>query len=332
MKEKKDFVTLGFRTKEESEFPNIINVEVYRGYCPASCLHCPVGITEPNERRKRFGDKGIDLRLYKKIVDEIAEHPGSALRIHSAGEPLVWQDLVEAIKISNNTNINSWIFTCAITTDKSLLEALCEYTSFIEVSVNSITPEDYAATKGVNLFRNVKENITHMHDYIIKNSLSGRLIASRVQSMDEAADKEFVRHWKSSGLVNDAFVRSYHTYNEIMDELAVEGVLSKHEPCLVHWARFNINTEGLAVVCFNELFKEKLDPALIYGDINKQSIAEIWNGPGLTALREAELSGDYSNLPFIEAVPCKDCTACQPLFGDRETSEHQIDQLEGKNA
>ena len=61
-----DFMSLGFPNKEMYEFPNITNIEVYRGDCYCSCVHCPVGTTETSRRKERFGNRGMDLALYKK--------------------------------------------------------------------------------------------------------------------------------------------------------------------------------------------------------------------------------------------------------------------------
>jgi len=326
-----DFRLLGFKKEEEFGFPNIINIEVYRGNCYCSCVHCPVGTTEPGERKEKFGERGIDLELYKKIVAEVSRHTHSTVRIHSVGEPLIWNDLVEALKFTHDSAVKSWIFTCAATSNTDLLEAICDNTKIVEVSVNSTTPEDYRTTKGVGAFELVSENIKRMHEYIKDRSIATRLLASRVESLDKAADNEFIRYWKSSGLVDGAFVRSYHTYNKMIPELS-QGRQYKHEACLVHWARFNISVDGYAIICFNELFKQNLEPSLILGDLKEQSIAEIWQGPKLTALRGAELSGNYSALHFGNALPCKDCYSCQPLSGNRQTSEYQIRQLENKNA
>jgi pyruvate-formate lyase-activating enzyme len=326
MKAEADFGSLGFPSRETFEFPVILNVEVYRGTCPCRCVHCPVGITAPRRRTKRFGRQGMNLALYKKIVEEISDHPASTLRIHSVGEPLDWEGLTEALKLARGYGVRSWIFTCAVTADKSLLDAVCSNADIVEVSVNSITPEDYASTKGIDAFGLVVENIRYMHSLKGQNH-SFRLIASRVQSADIGADEEFVSYWKATGLVDDAFVRTYHTYNDLLCEMSEEQSVKRHEPCLVHWARFNISASGYAVVCFNELFKEHLEPSLIYGDLNTQSIAEIWHGRKLAALRKAELTGDYSHLPSADVLPCKDCYSCQPLYGKRQTSEHQIKQM-----
>ena len=131
-----------------------------------------------------------------------------------------------------------------------------------------------------------------------------------------------------SDLVDEAFVRSFHSYNGILSGGPCGPGSGGHQPCLVHWARFNISVEGEAVVCFNEFFRERVDPRLVLGDVWRERIADIWRGPALTALRLAELSGDYCRLPFGEALPCPHRTARQPLGSPRQTSEHQIQELQ----
>lgn len=323
--EENDFKVLGFPTKSMYEFPNIVNVEVFRGICPCNCVHCPVGEIEPKDRKEFFGEKGIDLKLYERIVTEISKHPNSTIRIHSVGDPIVWKDLKKAAEITRESNVISWIFTSAVTRDKSVLESLCKNIDIIEVSVNSKDSGNYLETKGVDAFDLVAENIGYMHDFIKKNLLNTRLIVSRVQSLDEAYDKEFLTYWKNSGLVEDAFIRSYHTYNDLLEKHPGD-IKKAHEPCRVHWSRFNISVDGKAIICFNELFKRSVEPSLILGDLNKSTISDIWKGQSLNSLREAEISGNYDNILF-KSLPCKDCYSCQPLNTDRNTSEFQIRKL-----
>lgn len=317
---------LTVQTMRVSVFPSIVNVEVFRGACPCRCRHCPVGLTAPEERAARFGVRGIDLTLWDRITREVAEHPPSTVRIHSVGDPVLWDGLAEALAIVRRKLVRSWIFTSAITTDEALLDALMQCASVVEVSVNGTTREDYVATKGVDGFALVTANLERMSRKRGPGARA-RLIVSRTQSADAVADAEFVRFWQASGLVDDAFVRSFHSYNGLLSGGPCAPGEAKHEPCLVHWARFNIGVEGKAVVCFNELFRERLDPGLVLGDVRRERIAGIWRGPALTALRQAELTGHYEDLPFGAAMPCRTCTSCQPLFGQRQTSEHQIRQL-----
>jgi radical SAM protein with 4Fe4S-binding SPASM domain len=273
----------------------------------------------------------LNIELFKKVVDEIQIiSPSAVLRIHSVGEPLYWKNLVEAVQYSRAKNVKTWLFTCAVTGDRELLSVICENVDIVEISVNSTNNDDYLQTKGINAFYTVKENIIFMKNHIVVNSHRARLIASRVQTDCKEDDDKFVQFWKESGWVDDAFVRSYHTYSNILQPLHKKEAVMRKEPCLVHWARFNIDTNGDVYVCFNELFKENRNAGYILGNIYNHSIKDIWQGEKLKQIREAELCGNYSGLTFCKNFICKNCNTFQPLT-NKETSEKQINIILNQN-
>jgi hypothetical protein len=68
----------------------------------------------------------MDPKLFYSIAIEINSHKNSLMRIHSVGEPLLWNGLPKALHILRESGINSWLFTCAVTSDRALLSNLCE--------------------------------------------------------------------------------------------------------------------------------------------------------------------------------------------------------------
>ncbi|SDU64880.1 SPASM domain-containing protein [Desulfobacula phenolica] len=324
-----DYITKGFDSIESYHFPPIVNLNVLSGECICNCVHCPVGRVPAKDRKKRFRYSQQDLDLFKRIVDEIkATGNTGLLRIHAVGEPILWKHLIEASEYACTQNVRTWLFTCGITKDKNFLKTLCENINIIEISVNSIDSKDYKKTKGTDGFNLVAENIAFMHSFIKRYKLPARLIVSRVQSYDKKLDGRFVEFWKSSGNVHDAFVRSYHSYNDQIKGSERSEAEIKKDPCLVHWARCNINLDGNVVVCFNELFRKKIDPDNILGNLRENTIADIWQGEKLRAIRNAELYGDYSGIKSGFKLPCENCAYCQPLHGgNRQTSEYQIKKI-----
>ncbi|MDR1028534.1 MAG: SPASM domain-containing protein [Clostridiales Family XIII bacterium] len=303
-------------------FPRIVNVNVMAGRCPCRCVHCPVGTVAPEDRLKRFGSKEMSLGLFARIAEEISLHEGSMMRLHSVGEPLLWNNLPEALSILREYGTDSWLFTCAVTRAGTLLSALCESVSIIEVSVNASDADGYRATKGIDAFDVVSENIAFLSGYIRRNGLKTRLLLSRVQTDDEKADERFIAYWRDKDVAADVFVRSYHNYNNILD---IRGEAGVKEPCLVHWARASVDCDGAMVCCFNELFKAYTEDVVlgrIDGDTN---IARIWNGEKLAAIRSCDRSGDFSPLAFD--IPCKNCRTCQPIDTKKETSEKQLETI-----
>jgi MoaA/NifB/PqqE/SkfB family radical SAM enzyme len=317
----------GFTSKEQFEYPLILNICVLRGACPCDCIHCPVGLMPKEKRGNYFGNNTMKIDLFKKIVDETANYPTSALRIHAVGEPLLWDSLKEALCYAKEKNVKNWIFTSAVTKDDSQLESLATNCSIIEVSINSFDSSNYKDTKGIDEYELVKKNLEFLSNYKKVNKLDCRIIVSRVQSEDKEYDQKFVEHWKETGLVDDAFIRSYHDYNHAISN-KLDAKTRESVPCLVHWARFNVDCSGEVVICFNELFKgDKLNPDYILGDLNKDKIKDIWHGETLEQVRKAQLNSNYSLLKDGCKLPCEECTCCQPLNTTRTTSENQLKNL-----
>lgn len=312
----------GFSSEEQYQFPTIINVCIFKGACTANCIHCPVGITEIKDRPHKFGSDSMKLDLFKKIADEISLYPNSTLRIHSVGEPLMWDELEQAVDYAHSKGIITWIFTNAVTKDKKLLETVLLKCTIVEVSVNSFEPIEYKETKGVNSFELVKENIGYMHNFIKDNKLNTRLLLSRVESDDKEYDQQFISYWNATGFAADVFVRSYHSYNSLIED-KIKG--NKIVACNVHWGRFNVDTNGEVIVCYNELFKgPSMDRSLVLGDLKKQTIQEVWHGDKLAKIRQSQIEGKPELVDFTENLPCNNCTYCQPLFSDAVKSENQI--------
>ena len=321
------FSDLGFDTFQQYCFPSIVNVCVLRGQCNCSCVHCPVGKVPKHRRGDVFGDNVMSMRLYKKIVDESALFEASVLRIHAVGEPLLWSRIKEAMAYASKKGVKLWLFTSLLFENTSLLESVAQHCAIVEVSVNSTDREDYIRTKGTDGFNMVVKNLCTLSSVIASIGASTRLIVSRVESGSSDQDNVFIRYWEKYGVVDDVFVRSYHDYNSAIEKKNNTGGVAG-TACLVHWNRFNIDTDGSAVVCFNELFKgNHVDRRLVYGNVTHESIAEIWKGEKINRIRLAQLSQDYSIVDFTDNLPCKVCSSCQPLDGERKTSEYQIKKL-----
>ncbi len=317
----------GFKNQEEMNFPNIINVCVLRGTCTGKCVHCPIGLTEISSRKSKFGDKAMSLELFKKVIDEMAEFKHSTLRLHSVGEPTLWKHLEKALDYAKQKSVQVWIFTNAITKNEGLLRNLAEKCSIVEISMNSFDRVNYLSTKGVDAFEIVKENISYLHKLISEGNLKTRLLVSRVESEDKEYDKKFVEYWKNSGLVSDAFIRSYHSYNSLIAD-RIKEPRKEIIACSVHWTRFSIDCDGKAVICFNELFRgPSPDETLVLGDINTVSIEDTWKGEKLSLIRRAQLEKNYDLINFTKLLPCAKCRYCQPLDTTRQTSEYQVKQL-----
>ena len=307
-------------------FPPIVNIEVVRGLCSCSCVHCPVGVVPKQRRAAHFGIQHMSWRLFEKIANEVANNPGTCLRFHATGDPLFWGDLRTALSLTRSLGIKSWIFTSCVTRDEAALDILADCASIIEISINSRSRSDYIATKGVDAWDLVCSNLEYLRRRISTSNVTPRLILSRVESADAAEDAAFVQFWRSSGAAADVFTRSYHNYNGLLispNKRTTSRIPVQRPPCLVHWGRFNVSCAGKAVACFNELFRPTIRDNVILGDILTETIEQVWHSEKLNAIRLAEKQGSYLTL----SLPCSSCDMSQPLGGERPTSERQLVEI-----
>jgi hypothetical protein len=72
--------------------------------------------------------------------------------------------------------------------------------------------------------------------------------------------------------------------------------LPERYPCLTIWEQLTVLADGKVVICCYDFNGKN-----IIGDLNKQSVAEVFNGPKIRALRLMQARGNF-NIP-----PCNTC-------------------------
>ena len=317
---------LGFQSFDQYNFPNIVNLYVVSGKCTCFCVHCPVGVTPTKDRSSKFAVNEISLDLFEKIVKEISIYPHSTLRIHGVGEPLLWRNLIQGLIIGKRHHVRTWIFTSLVSKNRRFIQAIAEYCDIIEVSINSYEGTDYFETKGVDRFQLVCENVKLINDEISTKKLNTRLIVNRVESTDRKTDDAFIKYWKNTGWVDDAFIRTFSDFGAELEN-PLRGKPTVVKPCMNHWSRFHINYDGVVVVCFSDLFKGKEPhPNVVLGDVSCNSIKSVWQGQRLNIIRKAQLSSNYMTDSFLKDLSCFGCTSgsIHHKWKKSETSECQI--------
>ena len=75
-------VKYGFQSEAHEDFPSIIILE-NTTVCNLRCIHCPQGQGYPE--REDYHAVYMDWDVYKKAIDEIAQHKITLLRYSPAG-------------------------------------------------------------------------------------------------------------------------------------------------------------------------------------------------------------------------------------------------------
>lgn len=270
------------------DFPKRIEIE-FTNYCNSRCVYCP--------RRFGVGEEGfMALRLYKKIIEEAERHPDVVLQLHRRGESLLHPDFIEMLEYINGKFKEVQLATNAILLDKKRSEVIAKTVTFLSFSID--LPETYSLKRGVDVYNIVEENVMNF----LKINRKTKTQVSMVK--DDSVTDEDVQKFKELWIDKVERVRIY-------EEHSIDGIYGatrikreKRHPCVKPFTDMVIYWNGKVVRC-NHDWSNK--PS---GDVNNNTISEIWNNAEFKKIREEQLS-----LNFTEDNICKKCDSWYPEEG-----------------
>ena len=260
-------------------FPKVVRIES-TNKCNANCITCT--------REKLTRSLGImDLQLFKKIVDECAQYKIKTLHLHNFGEPLLDPLLCDRVKYAKEAGIRTRIFSnLSFLTEEKATMLIMAGIDEIKISLDAATKETYEAIRRNLKFEQVESNIEMI--LRLRNKLQAShprislVFVINDQNRNEVA--AFKKRWQNK--VDNIFISSYHNW---AGGLASNSSAKKRLlPCFRLWKTFTILWDGRAALCCLDY-----DGQVIVGDLNKQTIKEIYCGPKLSAIRQQHLNWEY---------------------------------------
>ena len=222
------------------------------------------------------------------------------VHLHGFGEPLLDPLLPERIKLAKACGIQqTYIVTNASLlfpeTARSLINAGLDA---MKVSFYGTDEASYNATMGRLDFKVALQNI---QDFMrirkeLKKSNPKLILQYLPQENNGSKIEEFQSLWRSlpdkkrgdclniSSLDNFGGGKSYNTVGEKIVSV-----------CFYPWSALSVLWDGKAVTCCVDY-----NGAQGVGDVNIQSIREIWNGPVLSTIRKNFGKLDYSGFPTCQ--------------------------------
>lgn len=274
---------------EVSDFPLHLNIEA-SGECNLMCRHCV--------RHVRPGEVGnIDLDLFKRIVDEGAEHRLCSISPEWLGEPFIHPQIIEMIKYAKDrgvldvrVNTNGTLID-----EKKAREIIDSGLDEIIFSVDAVTQKTYNRIKPgneeKNYFRIVNENIERLLD--LKKAEGVEKPVIYVQMIDLAQNHEELRNFTSYWRHRADMVRIAEYQSPGGNRKEKNRILNSPEsifPCPQLWQRLSITWDGLVYPCggaypYAGIAKESCE--MFLGDLKKgESLYDIWHGRKMNYLRE----------------------------------------------
>jgi radical SAM protein with 4Fe4S-binding SPASM domain len=273
--------------------PEVFAIEATNA-CMMDCEMCP--------RREMTRPVGhMDLELFKKIIDEAQEY-SEWIWLHLFGDPLLHPQIDQLIRYAKSKGIKTRISTNpnCLTEQKSraIIDAGLD---LIHIALDGVDNESYQSVRGKNAhYDQALVNITRLVQIRKEMGLHKPIIRVAIIRMEKtkAHIDEFKRFWSDKG-VDEIKVINYITWDgsvqRIIDFAGDSNLSSAYKnpiqrTCLLPWLSVAIMWDGRVVPCCFDS-----DGKNVLGDLNHQTLKEIWNSQPMLALRKQHISFDYAN-------------------------------------
>lgn len=290
-------------------FPYLLKLQSHTD-CNGECIFCP-----HKNIRTMFPREKMNMDLYKKIiVDFTHDKRAKDFLLSLQNEPLLDDKLFHRISFFQEHNIHQ--IPCVLSTNGTLLDKemsdrlLNSGLDIIQISVNALNKKDF---EKIDATKNYEELINNIN-YFLSQDLSkmGVLISFVKTSLMEDQLKKAVKKWRTSGfgvVLHPLSNRggALKEYDELVVKRKNVPLLSRLKSsiikallpcCPLPFYQLCVLSNGKAILCTQDWERKT-----IIGDLNKQTIHEIWNSDKLNEIRLKIISGRYD-----EIAACKECS------------------------
>jgi MoaA/NifB/PqqE/SkfB family radical SAM enzyme len=285
---------------EASEFPMML-VLSYVYPCNALCPHCPY--TNSNIRKEYQDAPHMPERTFRRIADEAGQY-GAYLRISGGGEPMLHPQAVELLVYAKKVGCKIGLITNgSLFTDEKSVALLNAGVDMIEFSVDACDPDTYAIVRKGLDWNELLENVRRM--VTLRNALKSpsKIVASAVaQKGVDMLDVE--KFWVEEIGVDYLIKRKFLTWgvNTTLDPSRsadpIAYLNTDEVPCPFIFERLNIDSRGNVMVCGYDISGNTS-----MGNVNADSIKDIWHGEGFRFYRDKHLSGRGTDIPMCAGCP-----------------------------
>jgi radical SAM protein with 4Fe4S-binding SPASM domain len=269
--------------------PEIVQIEA-TNICNAKCVFCP-----RDEMHRRQGIMSLDL--FKKIVDECAELGITHVRMHNYGEAFVDRKLVEKVRYAKQKGIREvgMISNGSLITEPVARGMIDAGLDAINISVDASGKEVFEATRIGLKYDKVIANIERL---LRLRGESGKrrpkLILSFVRQNNSADEQAFIEHWRS--IADKIHVTDLHNWAGTLNSES-----DVNYPCYRPWLTFTVLWDGRVSLCCADF-----DGRTILGNLNTQTISEIWNADAYRNVRREHLESGGPDICRACDLPRKD--------------------------
>lgn len=301
--------------KKSTSFPSVIQIQSIND-CNGSCSMCP------NSQIDKKKVKPMTNRLFKKIIYEILDESKSypLILLYLQNEPLMDNDIFSKIrfiqsKIGNNIHVG--FLTNGSLFDKQNIKKIERMNRFfISISLDALTKETYNKIRNGLDFEHVLNNVNDL----LKSKFDKKnvVLEFAVQKNNISELNNFKKFWRykaggllinyltnrSGDLSNYENLFTPENYYSIIERTRLKIFKHLMDFCPLPFTSFYILNDGDVILC-REDWKRKL----VLGNVNDNSIKEIWNSEKLNKIREIIYKKRYDEINL-----CSNCSVWENGF------------------
>ncbi len=278
------------RRARTDQYPTVVGIET-TNRCNLRCVMCP-----RQEMTRETGD--ITSDRFKRIADDV-KGKVEFVWLQDYGEPFLHKDIFELIKIAGSRRLKTGISTNGtILTDRIIQGIFDSGLDYIIFAFDGATKETYEKIRVGAHFERVSENIRRFLDQ--KNEARAKIFTViQCICMEQTRDEigRFAAAWRRKG-VDGLRIRQL-TYSGKQGVFRNERV---GRPCFWLWANPHVKYDGTVVACCQDV-----NATLALGNIDEESLGELWNGERMRELRRMHIDGKQGDIPL-----CRSCNMYQP--------------------
>ena len=292
--------------KEALYFPKYFQVETVR-LCNAHCPFCAIDQWDKSVPL-------IDDILFEKVATELSEYADwiEVVNLSRAGEPLMDRKIAQRVKRVKEAGIKTVTLStnASLLTKKKSVELLEAGIDDIMLSIDSIDKEPYEKMRvGLN-YEKVMRNVEVF--FRIREEINPKVIV-RVRGvsyydLEKDEDRSELRRWEGfwdrfRKPQDRIYMKQLHSWGNQIDVVKrTEGVADGqygdiYHPCILPWSTMHISAMGIVALC-----PQDYDAKMNLGDINRESIVDVWRNNKWAWVRDVHSTGERNQIEL-----CRGC-------------------------
>ncbi len=240
----------------------------------------------------------LDLDILARLLEDLRQYDDSLIVLGGFGEPLLHPDFERALQLCREANVFGLaVRTNGIAMNEEVARAMCDNgVDVVQVLLDANDAEGYRGLHGVDAWDEVTRNMEVLNQIRQSRTQVNPIIAASLTKSRETIGtmESFYDRWLSfSGW---AAIEGYSHHAGLLEDRRVMSMAPpQRRSCRQLRERCTVLADGCVVGC-----DQDFQARYVLGDLNRQSLTEIWQGNQVNALRQAHRAGEYSLHPMCE--------------------------------